>query len=711
MSGVDDITVLQADRAPLCKTWRADGTISDFDDAFRYMHSATRVRNIRELSRLLLKLESKTQMCVVRGRYIGDEEALKVPPDDKGAVIVGQGKGALVRRLGAVFKDHPLHALCIDVDKFEPLTSDPVTDPVAAIHEYIATMLPPAFHDASFHWALSASAGHPDKSGLRAHLWFWLSEPRATRAVRTWAEAYGDKYQLDPALYTTVQPHFTAAPIFEAGVADPVPVRSGFVKGKGDSVDIDIADLPPAEQPSAGDAPARTDISDAQLEDLKSALAHPGLLEAAGAESVCMKVGYALLSLGELGHGLWLEFCAHAADHSATPDPNWPESWWTAHQNGSSRADFLTIYKMAAEYGWENPIKDGASSQVAQDFDILPQIEIPPEADRFRLIPLHELASRPQPPWLIRGILPRAALAEIFGESGSGKSFLALDMAFALSRGVAWRDRKVQRIKVAWLAAEAAYSLGVRAHAYAHQHGLRLTDLDVPVIATTPDLRDRNQIDRIIGKVKEAGAELLVIDTLAAASGDADENAKKDMGPVMQNCLRIHADTGCMVLLVHHSGKDLSRGGRGSTTIKAALDLELEVSRNGDSRAVRVSKNRLGAEGETFGFRLVPVLLGTDADGAEITSCVVEAADVPTKVPKQKPMRANQQAVYDAALELMALDGSGAPEIEIIEQATKRLVREPGKRDRRERDAARALQTLCDSGVFQLVDGRVLLVN
>ena len=55
--------------------------------------------------------------------------------------------------------------------------------------------------------------------------------------------------------------------------------------------------------------------------------------------------------------------------------------------------------------------------------------------NRFDPIPVARLADRPPPEWIVKGVLPRAELVVLFGESGSGKSCMALDLAAAISLG------------------------------------------------------------------------------------------------------------------------------------------------------------------------------------------------------------------------------------------------------------------------------------
>src|SRR5262249_54953770 len=124
------------------------------------------------------------------------------------------------------------------------------------------------------------------------------------------------------------------------------------------------------------------------------------------------------------------------------------------------------------------------------------------------------------------------------------------------------------------------------------------------------------------------GASIVVVDTLAQATPGANENAGEDMGRVLANCKAIRRATGATVLLIHHAGKDLSRGARGWSGLRAAADAEIEISRLDDSnRLATITKQKDGTDGAKYPFKLAVVPLGEDADGEVIDSCVVTHLD------------------------------------------------------------------------------------
>lgn len=238
----DLITVLQTVGPKLTKVFKADGTTEAYDDAASFKVKEVAVANLRGLSELLTGLAGKPQRCIIRGKFVGGETA-----------IPGTAEGTFARQ-NANFTDQALHFACIDVDGFKPEDADPVREPEAAVMEFIEKCLPMEFQGCSFHWQLSSSAGTKGKENiLKAHVWFWLATPRTSAEMYAWARYIGP--QVDKAVFRRVQVHYTASPIFEEGVGDPVPRRMGYCEGFTDEVylQLDEAILAQARETGAGE--------------------------------------------------------------------------------------------------------------------------------------------------------------------------------------------------------------------------------------------------------------------------------------------------------------------------------------------------------------------------------------------------------------------------------------------------------------------------
>ena len=224
--------------------------------------------------------------------------------------------------------------------------------------------------------------------------------------------------------------------------------------------------------------------------------------------------------------------------------------------------------------------------------------------------------------WRIKGVIPERGIAAIFGPSGSGKSFLVVDMAINIAKGADWFGYRAKSCPVVYVCLEGEAGLPVRLAAFRTKGSIPKTIefIDQPVnLLATNDLRDLVQAI----KANQMGEGIVIIDTLNRAVPGMDENSSVDMGHAINACKLIQQGVGGLVLLVHHSGKDATKGMRGHSSLHAALDAAIEVKRSGDDREWSVAKAKDGADGKAHPFMLGVVDVGEDEDGDPITSCVI----------------------------------------------------------------------------------------
>jgi hypothetical protein len=143
--------------------------------------------------------------------------------------------------------------------------------------------------------------------------------------------------------------------------------------------------------------------------------------------------------------------------------------------------------------------------------------------------------------------------------------------------------------------------------------------------------------------------DVVVIDTFAQVTPGANENAAEDMGRALANCKALHRATKALIVLVHHVGKDESRGSRGWSGIKAAADVEITITRTETTRKAMLSKVKDGADGIELAFKLVDVTIGMDEEGEAITSCVVEHVAASEAKEKKLPPIGLQRDVWICA--------------------------------------------------------------
>lgn len=243
-----------------------------------------------------------------------------------------------------------------------------------------------------------------------------------------------------------------------------------------------------------------------------------------------------------------------------------------------------------------------------------------PAVAPYPLVSVGEVLKCPPLRWRVKGLIPARGIGQIYGASTAGKSFLSLDLAVHVARGRAWYGHKVNASFVAIFSLEGQEGTRNRLAAYIEYHGEELpANLSIGTAPTT--FYKPEDLEAIAASLPDGC--LCIVDTQACASVGLDENRTDDMTLLIEGCKRLAARKDCFVLLVHHAGKDLTRGARGSSTQLPSWDCCVEATRNGQRRewkAVKVKDG--GGEGEKHPFRLAVVDLGADEDGDRITSCV-----------------------------------------------------------------------------------------
>lgn len=293
--------------------------------------------------------------------------------------------------------------------------------------------------------------------------------------------------------------------------------------------------------------------------------------------------------------------------------------------------------------------------------DLLERPKAPPM--RYRLLTGNHLAALPPMKWHIKGILPAEGLAAVYGPSGSGKSFLVLDALQSLAAGNNWFGNPVKPCPVVYCALEGEGGIANRVNACRTRHGAIADNIHYLLqpfsLLTSNDVQD---LARAINTGNAAGG-VVVLDTLNRAAPGADENDSKSMGQIIASAKQLQTLVGGLVLLVHHTGKDASKGLRGHSSLHAALDAAIEIRRDGERREWLVAKSKDGGDGAVHPFTLDVVELGHDDDGEPITSCVVRPVVEAAKAIRRAlpPKSGNQRIVWDALGELFREAGDARP--------------------------------------------------
>ncbi len=333
---------------------------------------------------------------------------------------------------------------------------------------------------------------------------------------------------------------------------------------------------------------------------------------------------------------------------------------------------------------------------------------------RYKLLTGADLRDLPPLAWRVKGVLPAVGLAALYGPSASGKSFLAFDMAASIAEGQSWFDSRIEAAPVVYAALEGEAGFKLRAQAWEVSRGRALPGglhmmMQPFKLTETQDVQD-------LAAVVPAGA-VVFLDTLNRAAPTADENSSKDMGEILTAAKLLQSLINGLVVLIHHTGKDSTRGLRGHSSLFAAMDAAVEVSRDGDRREWKVAKSKDGADGDAHPFKLHIETLGVDEHGDPVTSCVVMQDHTERDVKRVKvPQGGNQSLVY-SAIRGMFKDGisgkPGAPPLRPCIELEAAVIRGAGRltcaTDRRATRTREAITGLVSRGVLGLNEGYLWL--
>jgi hypothetical protein len=304
----------------------------------------------------------------------------------------------------------------------------------------------------------------------------------------------------------------------------------------------------------------------------------------------------------------------------------------------------ITIGTLIAESksnGW-TPISPFDVLNEIEDFGLAQSVT----TQKYKLLNRNEILALPPLEWRVKDVLPTRGVAAIYGPSGSGKSFLAIDVATAICLGTDWFGNKCKPTSVIYIGLEGSAGIQNRVKAWEIGRGKRLPTNFSAVLADF-DLTNAADIQAIIDQTPKAS--VLIIDTLNRATPGRDENSSSDMGLTLAGAKSLEQGIEGLVVLIHHTGKDQSRGPRGHSSLYGALDAALVVTKTGGTKTWSQGKLKDGPDEEKFSFRLQSHVVGRDEDGTNETSCTVEPE--PSALQPQRPPTpkgSQQKPAYEA---------------------------------------------------------------
>ena len=258
--------------------------------------------------------------------------------------------------------------------------------------------------------------------------------------------------------------------------------------------------------------------------------------------------------------------------------------------------------------------------------------------DVIGLMGINETLSQPPLQWILNGYLQEETISCLYAPSFSGKSYLALDMALSVAQGTDWHGHDTKPLQVVYIAAEGARGMSLRANAWLSARQRSDSPLGFSFYRQPLDFFDVSQVNHFIRLCEGVDAGLIIIDTLARCFGGRDENSTQDMNAFINSVDRVKRILGAHVMIVHHTGKDVTRGARGSSAFKAAIDTEIEVKKEDNNPLMEIIV-RKQKDGDLQGRKLLEF---KDQDchhpvtGEVLSSAILRPYETPGRAPSQR---------------------------------------------------------------------------
>ena len=292
---------------------------------------------------------------------------------------------------------------------------------------------------------------------------------------------------------------------------------------------------------------------------------------------------------------------------------------------------------------------------------------------------IDDVLNFPDPEWLIKDMIAKGTFVVLYGPAGVGKSFLALSWAFAVAAGRSWLEYPVAHGAVLYIAAEGGFGLKPRILAQL-QRSRFPAGLPIRFMTEPLQIVDQKQVEGLLRAIEKEFNQpaLVIIDTLSRCFIGGDENSARDMGIFVATVERLKRETGATILVVHHAGKNVSSGARGSSALIGAADTMIKCEGEGGLFSLECEKQKDADPFTEFSLALIPVEL--DGGGS---SCVLDCLLNAPAPPPPKSVKNVEQA-----LEILRADfgSEGAVHGEWKRACTEKLGFSPSTFDRALRD-------------------------
>ncbi|EBP9138378.1 AAA family ATPase [Salmonella enterica subsp. enterica] len=364
-------------------------------------------------------------------------------------------------------------------------------------------------------------------------------------------------------------------------------------------------------------------ISSQTFDDLREVMWHPAVL--ADAEPGCGKypcwaaMGNRLAwfkdtEWEDAARQLWIDWSIAGGGDGTSAEHKWDSDQLTAERTG-----YQAVFARARKLGVANPATDRPHGSVASvdDFE-----DLPPETPELPKSWPHRGGYGKAGKFVIEGFLPIGVIM-VYGISSHFKSYFIISLLCRVATKThRWAGRNIRGGAVLYIAAEGGSSVMPRVGAWADKYNDGKPVELFYTYAHPVDLSVKANVDGLIKEIKRIEMHtgeplrIVAVDTLSQSMMQGDENSASDIAKFMAGATRIVNETGAAVIPVHHSGKDSSKGMRGSSAAFANADAVFRVERIGDAVNIINEKQRTGPVQPTRGYMVPTVPLPDDVIAA-----------------------------------------------------------------------------------------------
>jgi hypothetical protein len=344
-----------------------------------------------------------------------------------------------------------------------------------------------------------------------------------------------------------------------------------------------------------------------------------------------------------------------------------------------------------------------------------------PQQLALPLVFFNQVRERPRRRALIRKFLTEGATSSIYGAPKTNKSTLAADIGVHVAAGKDWRGYQIKQARgVVYFAFERGAQVQDALDAYAKRDGLE--NLPFAVCGHMVDMIGTGCVDVIMATIRAAEAQfrirvgLVVFDTWnkGIAAGGGSEDKAEHQNAAAANLRRlIEAMPALHCLTIGHTGKDATKGERGSNATMGDRDVGVLVEAFDKSRVATIVYANDLPEGRLTAFEPEAIEIGTNEDGDTVTGLVVSAAEIAAPMQKSgrpKKLTPKDRLALQALGDALKAHGKLRPEFPGRSVTRDEWLDACFKSGAIGRDASRPNRDL-DERQVRLLDEKLILVN